>query len=245
MSNKNLSTVATDVIAAYGITATNVINSYRYGGERLVGFVDARFASVVNRGAAALRADLRSNLIGAQQRVTGYWVKGVHLGTDRVQSVVGVAVDLATKGVGLIAEGAERLDSATSVNALDTLNRVVRPAAEVVSLVAGRLEEGSSALVRRVAGTPVPAKAVATRKLKSTTRKAAAARQRITKTATREVSQAVADTATSASNAARRAARQANTTAKRVNQAVTETATQTSNAARRVARKARKVAAEA
>ena len=245
MSNKNLSTVATQVIAAYGITATNVINSYRYGGERLVGFVDARFARVVNRGAAALRADLRSNLIGAQQRVTGYYVKGLHLGTDRVQSVVGVAVDLATKGVGLVAEGAVRLDRATDVNALDTLNRMVRPAAQVVSLLAEQIEEGSSALVRRVSGTPVPAKAVATRKLKTTTRKAAAARKRITKAATREVSQAVADTATSASNAARRVARKATTTTKRVNKAVTETATQTSNAARRVARKARTAAAQA
>ena len=245
MSNKNLSTVANEVIAAYGITATNVINSYRYGGERLVGFVDARFARVVNRGAAILRADLRSNMIGAQQRVTGYYVKGLHLGTDRVQSVVGVAVDLATKGVGLVAEGAVRLDRAANVNALDTLNRVVRPAAQVVSLVAERVEEGSSALVRRVAGKPVPAKAVATRKLEATTRKAAAARKRITETATREVSQAVADTATSASNAARRVARQAATTTKRVNKAVTETATQTSNAARRVARKARTVAAKA
>lgn len=245
MSNKNISTVATEVIAAYGIAATNVINSYRYGGERLIGFVDARFASVVNRGAAALRADLRSSLIGAQQRVTGYYVKGIHLGTDRVQSVVGVAVDLATKGVGLVADGAVRLDRAANVNALDTLNRVVSPAAQVVSLVAERIEAGSSALVRRVAGKPVPAKAVATRKLKATTRQAAAARKRITKTATREFSQAVADTATSASNAARRVARQAKTTTKRVNKAVTETANQTSNAARRVARKARTVAKSA
>ena len=31
MSQKNLSTVATDVIATNGITATNVINSYRFG----------------------------------------------------------------------------------------------------------------------------------------------------------------------------------------------------------------------
>ena len=245
MSNKNLSTVATEVIAACGITATNVINSYRYGGERLFGFVDTRFASVVNRGAAALRADLRSNLIGAQQRVTGYYVKGVHRSTDRVQSVVGVAVDLATKGVGLVAEGAVRLDRAANVNALAALDRVVRPAAQVVSLMAERIEEGSSALVRRVAGATVPAKALATRKLKATTLKAAAARKRITKTATREVSQAVADTATSASNAARRVARQAKTTTERVNKAVAETATQTSNAARRVARKSRMVAAEA
>ena len=63
MSQKNLSTVATDVIATYGITATNVINSYRFGGERVAGFVDQRFAAAVNRGASALRKDLRSNLI--------------------------------------------------------------------------------------------------------------------------------------------------------------------------------------
>ena len=242
MSNKNLSTVATDVIAAYGITATNVINSYRYGGERLLDFVDVRFASAVHRGASALRADLRSNLIGTQRRVTGYCVKGVHLGTDRAQSAVGVAVDLATKGVGMLADGAVRLDRAANVNALDMLNRVVRPAAEVVNRVAERIEEGSSALARRVAGKAVPAKAVATRKLEATTNRAAAARKRITKTATREVGQAVADTATRASNAARRVARKSTTTTKRVNEAVAGAATQTSNAARRVARKARAVA---
>ena len=36
MTAKNLSRVATDVIQAYGITATNVINTYRYGGERIM-----------------------------------------------------------------------------------------------------------------------------------------------------------------------------------------------------------------
>ena len=103
MSTKNLSSVATDVIAAYGITATNVINTYRFGGERIADFVDERFADAVNRGASVLRDDIRSNLIGQQQRVSGYYVKGVHFGTERAQSVVGVAVDLANKGVSLVA----------------------------------------------------------------------------------------------------------------------------------------------
>ena len=35
MSQKNLSSMATDVISTYGITATNVINTYRFGGERV------------------------------------------------------------------------------------------------------------------------------------------------------------------------------------------------------------------
>ena len=114
MSNKSLSSVATDVIATYGITATNVINTYRFGGERIAGFVDQSFAAVVNRGAAALRKDLRANLIGSQKRVSSFYVKGVHFGTNRAESVVGVAVDLATKGVRLVATNAERVDRATT-----------------------------------------------------------------------------------------------------------------------------------
>lgn len=239
MSQKSLSSVATDVIATYGITATNVINTYRFGGERLAGFVDQRFAAVVNRGAAALRQDIRANLIGSQQRVSGYYVKGVHFGTDRVESVVGVAVDLATKGVSLLAVNADRIDRAANLNALAKLNRVAMPAAELVMKVAERIEVGSSELVKRVSGKEMPAKALATLKLKAATGKATATRKRLTKAATRKASAIVAETATETSNAARRVARLAQATGKRVASAVANTATETSNAARRVARKAK------
>ena len=242
MSQKSLSSVATDVIATYGITATNVINTYRFGGERLAGFVDQRFAAVVNRGAAALRQDIRANLIGSQQRVSGYYVKGVHFGTDRAESVVGVAVDLATKGVSLVAVNADRIDRAANLNALAKLNRVAMPAAELVMKVAERIEEGSSELVKRVSGKEMPAKALATLKLKAATGKAAATRKRLTKAATRKASTIVAETATETSNAARRVARKTRTTGKQVVRAVANTATETSNAARRLARKAKATA---
>ena len=237
MSQKNLSTVATDVIATYGITATNVINSYRFGGERVIGFVDQRFAAAVNRGASALRQDLRSNLIDSQQRVTSYYIQGIHLSTDRAENAVGVAVDLATKGVSLLAENAERFDRATNRNALAALSRAAMPAAELVNKVAERIEEGSSELVKRVSGKAMPAKALATIKLKAATSKATANRKRVTKATTKKVSAIVADAANETSNAARRAARKIQTTGEQAVNAATETANETSNAARRAARK--------
>ena len=245
MSQKNLSSVATNLIATYGITATNVINSYRFGGERVAGFVDQRFAAAVNRGAAAFRKDLRASLIDSQQRVSGFCVKGVHFGTDKAQSAVGVAVDLANKGVSLVAANAERLDRATNLNALARITSVAMPAADLVVKVADRIEEGSSELVKRVSGKDLPSKALATTKLKAATSKASATRKRVTKTATRKASNLIAATATETSNAARRVARKVQTTGAQVVSAVADTALDTSNAARRVARKAEATASAA
>jgi hypothetical protein len=231
MSNKNLSTVATQVVQAYGITATNVINTTRFGGERVIGFVDQRFASVLNGSASALGKSTRASLIDNQQRVSGFYVKGLRLGTDRAQSAVGVAVDLATKGIDLVATNAKRIERSANVNALDTINRVAMPAATLLVTVAERLEEGSSELVKRVAGKAMPVKAVATRKLNAAKRKAAATRKEVTKAATSQVNKAMATR------------KQITKTAtKRVSKVVADTATQTSNAARRVARKAKSAA---
>jgi hypothetical protein len=243
MSTKSLSSVATDVIATYGIVATNVINSYRFGGERLVGAFDERFAQAVNLGAPALSPDLRSSLIDTQQRFSGYTVKGLQAGTERAHGVVGTAVDLVSKGVSLVASGAKGLDQAANLNALDALTRVVMPAAQIVVTVAERVEQGSSELVRRVAGKPVPAKAVATRKLKAGTRQAAATRKRVTKAVKQQVSAAVAEAATETSNAARRVARRAKAVTQRVDGVVADTAAKTSSTARRVARQAKAAAA--
>ncbi|MEO5733895.1 MAG: hypothetical protein ABIN96_04520 [Rubrivivax sp.] len=222
MSNKNLSTVATDVIHAYGITATNVINSTRFGGERMLGYVDQRATKIVKRGASPFNKGIRSDISEGRERVSNVGVKALHLSTSGAQIMVGVAVDLVTKGVHLVATNAERLDRAANLNALSLLNRVAMPAAIVVSQVADRIEAGSSKLVKRVSGTDMPAKAVATRKLDTTTRKAAATRKRVTQQAEQKL---------------------VKTPVKRVSKVVAKTATQTSNVARRVARKAKATAA--
>ena len=222
MNTKNLSTVANEVIADYGVINMNVINAYRFGGERMLGIVDQRFADTVNRG-TALSKELRANVIDSQKRVSGYFVKGLQIGSDRAHSAVGVAVDLASKGVNIVATNADRLDRSTNLNALDKLNRAVMPAANVIVQLVERIEQGSGKLVQRVSGKDMPANAIATRSLKTSTRKAAAVRKQVTKTVTK----------------AQR------TATKRVSTVVAKTATKTSNAARRVARKASSVAAAA
>ena len=161
MSTKNLSSVATAVIESYGNTAINMINAYRVGGERMIGFVDQRFEAAVNTGASRLSDELRTNLIDTEKRISGYYAKGLQFGTDRAESVVSTAVELANKGVAGIAANAERFDQATKLGALDMLNRVALPAANAMSEVVVRIEEGSSQLAKRVAGKPAIVKAAA------------------------------------------------------------------------------------
>jgi hypothetical protein len=204
MSSKNLSSVATAVIESYGNTAMNLINAYRVGGERMIGFVDQRFEAAVNVGAAPLSPELRSNLIGAEKRVSGYYVKGLQFGTDRAESVVGIAVDLANKGVDRIAANAERFDQATNIGALDMINRVALPAAEAVSQVVVRIEEGSSQLAKKVAGKPAIVKA--------------AAKQ------VKTVKKAVAKTAKKATATQKTVARKANVAARKTRAAVAKAA---------------------
>ena len=263
MTTKNLSTVVADVIQTYGITATNIINAYRFGGERFIGYVDTRIASAVSGVPSAFGKSLRSNLQDGQERVSSFSVKGLHLGTDSAQRVVGAAVDLAAKGVSVIATNAVRVERAANLNALDTLNRVAMPAAELVSQVAAKLEQGSSTLVRRISGTAMPAKAVATRKLQASTRDAAATRKQVTRSVKKQVSEVavaaqeqVNQIAATRKRMTRKATAQVNqavaatqkikrSATRRVSKAVEEAATGTSNAARRVARKAKSTAAAA
>ena len=263
MTTKNLSTVVADVIQTYGITATNIINAYRFGGERFIGYVDTRIASAVSGVPSAFGTSLRSNLQDGHQRVSSFSVKGLHLGTDSAQRVVGAAVDLAAKGVSVIATNAVRVERAANLNALDTLNRVAMPAAELVSQVAAKLEQGSSTLVRRISGTAMPAKAVATRKLQASTRDAAATRKQVTRSVKKQVSEVavaaqeqVNQIAATRKRMTRKATAQVNqavaatqkikrSATRRVSKAVEEAATGTSNAARRVARKAKSTAAAA
>jgi hypothetical protein len=204
MSSKNLSSVATAVIESYGNTAINMINAYRVGGERVIGFVDQRFEAAVNTGAARLSEELRTNLIDTEKRISGYYAKGLQIGSERAEIAVSTAVEMANKGVDRIAANAERFDQATKIGALDMINRVALPAATVVSEVVVRIEEGSSQLAKRVAGKPAVVKAAA-KKAKTvkkavakTVKKAAATK----KTVVRKATVAARKTRTAASKAA-------------------------------------------
>jgi hypothetical protein len=196
--SKTLSTVAVDVIEAYGNTAKHMIHAYRVGGERVIGFVDQRFEAAVNRGAAALRGDWREGLIGAEKRLSGAYAKGLQFGSDRAELVVESAVDFAHKGVERLAANAERFDAATKLGAFEMINRVALPAASAMSSVVFRIEQGTGEFAKKVGGQP---KAVATAARKArvakqavakTTGKAAAAKRKVVRKARATARKAVA-----------------------------------------------------
>lgn len=204
MSSKNLYSVAAAVIESYGNTAVNLINAYRVGGERVIGFVDQRFASAVNTGAARLSDELRANLIGTEKRISSYYTRGLQFGSERAESAVSTAVEFASKGVDRLAANAERFEQATKLGAMPLFQRVALPAAEAVSQVVVRFEEGSSQLVKKVAGQPAVVKAAkkpvkAVRKTAAkTARKAVATQKAVVRkagTAARKVRAAAAKAA--------------------------------------------------
>jgi hypothetical protein len=159
MSIENLSTVASDLITSYGKTAVNVINAYRVGGERVIGYVDQRFESVVNRRALPLSTSVRGNLVTVQKRISGYYVKGIQLSSGGAQTVVNTVVDLAGKSVERIAANATSIDKASGTSALDTLSSVVLPGAHVVSKLADRIEQRATQVAQKIAGAQAsPAK---------------------------------------------------------------------------------------
>jgi hypothetical protein len=194
VSKKNLSSVATAVIESYGNTAINVINAYRVGGERVIGFVDQRFEAAVNTRASRLSDELRGNLIDTEKRISGYYTRGLQFGSERAETAVTTVVELAHKGVDRIAANAERFDQATQLGALEAINRFALPAANAMSEVVVRIEEGSSQLAQRVAGKPAVVKAVAKRAktvkkavaktARSTAKKAAATKKTVARKAT-------------------------------------------------------------
>ncbi|OOG52181.1 hypothetical protein [Polaromonas sp. C04] len=152
MTAKNLSTVVTDLIESYGNTSKNVINAYRTGGERIVGFVEQRWDRALEASSPKLSADVVENATAAQKLVGSYYAQGLALATNSADTLVNEIVKFAGQGVQQVAANASRFEEKTGVPALSKLATAAVPAAEMVSKLAAQLEEKSAELVKKIAG---------------------------------------------------------------------------------------------
>ena len=177
MTAKNLSTVTTDLITSYGNTAKNVINAYRLGGERMIDFVDQRWERALDKVGAKLKPAVRGNALSAQQKLSGYYTRGISMTTNGADMVVDKVVELASKGVQQAAVNASQFEKSTGVTVLNTVARVTVPAAVAVSELAGKVEQKSSRLAKRIAGKKAAATVAAVKRVtpfkKARSRKAA------------------------------------------------------------------------
>ena len=173
MSASTLSTVTTDLIESYGKTARNVINAYRVGGERVVGFLEQRWERALEESAPQLTAEVRENAAAAQKMFGSYYAKGLALTTDGADTVVNQIVKFAGQGVQQMAANASRFEEKTGVTALQQFAQAAVPAAVAVSRLASQLEQKSAELASRMAGDEAP---VAPAKRASPFKKARAAK---------------------------------------------------------------------
>jgi hypothetical protein len=164
MSTKNLSTVTTEIIESYGNTAKNVINAYRVGNERVVGYVDQSWAAAVKKTGTRLSAEVRGNAVAAQKKISALYVQGVTLTSDSADVAVSKAVEFAGKGVVQVAANASRFDKATGIAAMNTLAVAAVPAAQAVTKVAAKLEAQSGALANKIAGKAAKVKVAAVKR---------------------------------------------------------------------------------
>jgi hypothetical protein len=159
MANQKLATVTNELIESYGNTAKNVINAYRVGNERAAVFMDQRFVAALEKAGSRLSAQTRKNALFAEQKLTGYYVKGVEVTSDNANLVVNKAVELAGKGVVQVSANAGRFEKSTGVTTLSSLATAAVPAAQAVTKVVAKIEAKSSQLATKMAGKPARAKA--------------------------------------------------------------------------------------
>lgn len=156
MSAKNLSTVASDLIASYGNTANHLINAYRASGERVVSLLEQRWNQALKQSRSELTAETVKNASAAQLAFSVYYTKGLNLTTSGAQQVVGQLRKLAETGVERVAANASMFEEKTGVSALDTLAKATAPGALALSKLAAQIEQGTAHLAEKIAGNDAP-----------------------------------------------------------------------------------------
>ena len=152
MSVKTLSTVTTELITSYGNSVRNLIQAYRASNQRVVNYFDQRWETALAQSASELRKDVRSNARTAQKAVTGMYIKGITIGSDRADTVVQRLMELAGRSVQQVAVNADRLEQRTGLKSLSGLAQVAVPAVGAVAELADKLALRTSAAANRIAG---------------------------------------------------------------------------------------------
>ena len=155
MTAKNLSTVATDLIEAYGNTAKNVIDAYRAGGERVVSLMEKRWNKALRESRSELTAETAKNARAAQLAFSVYYTKGLSLTSSGAQQVVNQLVKVAEAGVERASANAALFEEKTGVNTLSTIAQVTAPGALALSKLAAQIEQKTADLAGKIAGDDV------------------------------------------------------------------------------------------
>ena len=165
MTINNLSASTTDLIQSFGNSAKNVVGAYRFGGERFVNFADQRVINVLEGS----EFKINGKLISVQKTVSGYYAKGLTTTAEGAEQLIAKIVELASKGVQLVATNAQRFEGMAIVKPLNQIALGAKLVADEAVVLAKRLEEQTERLAGKKAK---PVKAVAKVAVKRTGKRA-------------------------------------------------------------------------
>ncbi len=161
MTAKNLSTVASDLIASSANTARNMIDAYAAGGERLVTSLEQRWSRALKASRSELTAEVAKNASAAQVAFSVIYSKGLTLTTEGAQQVVSQVARVMEAGVDRAAANANLFEAKTGVTPFSSLATATAPAALALSKLAAQVEQKTAELADKVAK---PKAAAASRK---------------------------------------------------------------------------------
>lgn len=150
MTSANLNTIAIDVVGHYGSAAKNLLATYRAGTERAFGALSAGYEQLVERQPLPwIDSQIKASLLGTQQRVARLVVDSVSRAAERAAK----AVDTVS---GRTVQGIEAFDRQTAwahdMMVVGAIRKINLPVARLSLQIAGRVDDASRRLSRRVAG---------------------------------------------------------------------------------------------
>lgn len=167
-ADASLSAIAIHVIGQYNDAGKTLVSAYRSGAHRLLDGAASRYGQLLGKRRLPLVGeDLKTRLIGAQEKVSGFLARRLDADTGRVVSVMDRVATGATSGIASVANVAARVESPLGASVLNTLGSLHMPIAKVSMQIADRMAAGARQIETRVAGTTTVAGKVKTVRAKA------------------------------------------------------------------------------
>ena len=166
MSTSTLSSVAVHVVGQYNEAGKHLVGAYRSGALRAIGAVNGvatRYNEFLGKRELPLMSEqIKSGLVTAQEKVTGFLSERLARDTDFVAKAMDTVAERTTGGIQYLANAASRVESELGKSAITALSAVHMPAATISKLVADKVAEGARQIEVRVAGEQADAAEVVT-----------------------------------------------------------------------------------
>jgi hypothetical protein len=157
MTTPNIATAAIHVVGQYNEAGKTLVGAWRTGAHRLLNGAASRSSQFLGaRQLPLVSEDIKSKLLGAQEKINGFIANRLDIDTGRMVAVMDRVAAGTTSGIESVAKVAARVESPLGHSVLGTLGSLHRPIATVSVQIADRIAAGAKQIEVRVAGDAAP-----------------------------------------------------------------------------------------